>query len=55
MISQVAEAAGARQTLAKVAKLDAVKQRLWGLELAAPVAAGAAISAGPPPLHPRPD
>jgi len=43
----------ARQTLAKVAKLDAVKQRLWGLELAAPVAAGAAISAGRRPPRPQ--
>ena len=36
------------QTLAKVAKLDAVKQQLWGLELAAPAAIGASVLAGAP-------
>ena len=39
------------QTLAKVAKLDAVKQQLWGLELAAPAAVGASVSAGAPRPH----
>ena len=35
---------GVAQTLAKVAKLSAVKQQLWGLELAAPAAVGAGIT-----------
>ncbi|KAK9827660.1 hypothetical protein WJX81_004517 [Elliptochloris bilobata] len=35
-----------QETLAKVAKLDAVKQQLWGLELAVPASLGADISAG---------
>ena len=39
------------QTLAKVAKLDAVKQQLWGLELAAPAAIGASVLAGAPRPH----
>lgn len=38
------------QTLAKVAKLDAVKQQLWGLELAAPAAVGSSVLAGAPRL-----
>lgn len=41
---------GAAQTLAKVAKLNAVKQQLWGLELAAPAAVGAGITGKSPIL-----
>ena len=39
---------GVAQTLAKVAKLNAVKQQLWGLELAAPAAVGAGITGKSP-------
>ena len=39
------------QTLAKVAKLDAVRQQLWGLELAAPARVGAAVLTGAPRKH----
>lgn len=39
---------GVAQTLAKVAKLNAVRQQLWGLELAAPAAVGAGITGKSP-------